>query len=213
ITGALPEAVVLPADRDQVARVVELAARHRIPVVPRGAGTGLSGGAITLRGGIALQLSRMRRIVEIDPVARTAGGEPGGVNADLQQAAGRHGLFYAPDPSSQKACTIGGNAAENSGGPHCLYYGVTTNHVIGLEVVLANGEIAWLGGDAPDRVGLDLLGVMVGSEGTLGTITRIKVKLLRLPEAVVTLMAAFPTVDTASHAVSDVFGHGVLRAV
>src|SRR5438445_522032 len=138
ITGALPDAVVLPADRDQVVRVVRLAARHGIPVVPRGAGTGLSGGAITLKGGIALQLSRMRRILEIDPEARTGVVEPGVVNADLQQAVGRRGLFYAPDPSSQKACTIGGNAAENSGGPHCLYYGVTTNPVIGLEVVFAH---------------------------------------------------------------------------
>src|SRR5205823_10147940 len=136
--------------------------------------------------------------------------EPGVVNADLQQAVGRRGLFYAPDPSSQKACTIGGNAAENSGGPHCLYYGVTTNHVIGLEVVFADGGVAWLGGDAPDRVGLDLLGVMVGSEGTLATITRVKVRLLPLPESVVTLMAAFPTIETASHAVSDVIGHGIV---
>jgi len=212
ITGAVPEAIVLPSNRDEVVEVVKLAANNRIPIVPRGAGTGLSGGAITLMGGIALQLTRMRKIVEIDPIARTATVEPGVVNADLQQAVGRHGLFYAPDPSSQKACTIGGNAAENSGGPHCLYYGVTTNHVIGLEVVFADGSVAWLGGDAPDRVGLDLLGVMVGSEGTLGTITRVKVKLLRLPEAVVTLMAAFPTVDTASHAVSDVIGHGIVPA-
>src|ERR1700730_5125235 len=149
ISGAIPEAVVLPSSRDEVVRVVKLAARHAIPVVPRGAGTGLSGGAITLKGGIALQLSRMRRIVEIDPAGRTAVVEPGVVNADLQQAAGRHGLFYAPDPSSQKACTIGGNAAENSGGPHWLYYGVTTNHVIGLEVVFADGSVAWLGGGAP----------------------------------------------------------------
>jgi glycolate oxidase len=138
--------------------------------------------------------------------------EPGVVNQDLQQAASRHGLFYAPDPSSQKACTIGGNAAENSGGPHCLYYGVTTNHVLGMEVVLADGSFAWLGGEAPDRVGLDLLGVMVGSEGTLGTITRILVKLLPVPESVVTLMAAFPTIETASHAVSAVIGHGILPA-
>jgi glycolate oxidase len=212
IAGAAPDAVVLPATRDEVVGVMRLAARHGIPVVPRGAGTGLSGGAVTLRGGIALQLSRMRRIVEIDPAARTAVVEPGVVNADLQQAAGRHGLFYAPDPSSQKACTIGGNAAENSGGPHCLYYGVTTNHVIGLEVVMADGSVAWLGGDAPDRPGLDLLGVMVGSEGTLGTITRVKVRLLPVPESVVTLMAAFPTVETASHAVSDVIGHGIVPA-
>jgi glycolate oxidase len=212
ISGAMPDAVVLPANRDEVVRVVKLAARHGIPVVPRGAGTGLSGGAVTLRGGIALQLSRMRRVVEIDPSARTAVVEPGVVNADLQQAAGRHGLFYAPDPSSQKACTIGGNAAENSGGPHCLSYGVTTNHVTGLEVVFADGTVAWLGGDAPDRVGLDLLGVMVGSEGTLGVITRIKVRLLPVPEAVVTLMAAFPTIESASHAVSDVIGHGIVPA-
>jgi glycolate oxidase len=212
ISGALPDAVVLPTERDQVVKVVKVAARHGIPVVPRGAGTGLSGGAVTLKGGIALQLSRMRRILEIDEEARTAVVEPGVVNADLQQAVGRRGLFYAPDPSSQKACTIGGNAAENSGGPHCLYYGVTTNHVIGLEVVFADGEVAWLGGDAPDRVGLDLLGVMVGSEGTLGTITKVKVKLLPLPESVVTLMAAFPTVDTASHAVSAVIGHQIVPA-
>jgi glycolate oxidase len=212
ITGALPDAVVLPGNRDEVVQVTRLAARHGLPVVPRGAGTGLSGGAITVRGGIALQLSRMRRILEIDAGARTAVVEPGVVNADLQQAAGRQGLFYAPDPSSQKACTIGGNAAENSGGPHCLYYGVTTNHVLGLEVVLADGSTAWLGGDAPDRIGLDLLGVMVGSEGTLATITKVKVKLLPLPEAVVTLMAAFPTVDTASHAVSAVIGHQIVPA-
>ena len=212
ITGAVPEAVVLPADRDQVVEVVKIAARHGIPIVPRGAGTGLSGGAITLKGGIALQLTRMRRILEIDPATRTAVAEPGVVNLDLQQAVGRHGLFYAPDPSSQKACTIGGNAAENSGGPHCLYYGVTTNHLIGLEVVFADGSVAWLGGDAPDRVGLDLMGVMVGSEGTLGTITRIKVRLLPLPESIVTLMAAFPTVETASHAVSSVIGHGIVPA-
>jgi glycolate oxidase len=212
IAGALPDAVVLPATRDEVVQVVKLAARHAIPVVPRGAGTGLSGGALTLRGGIALQLSRMRRIVEIDPVRRRAVVEPGVVNSDLQQAAARQGLFYAPDPSSQKACTIGGNAAENSGGPHCLYYGVTTNHVTGLEVVFADGSVARLGGDAPDRVGLDLLGVMVGSEGTLGTITRIEVRLLPLPESVVTLMAAFPTIETASHAVSNVIGHGIVPA-
>jgi glycolate oxidase len=212
ITGALPDVVVLPAGRDQVAAVMKLAARHGLPVVPRGAGTGLSGGAVTLKGGIALQLSRMRGILQIDAESRTALVEPGVVNQDLQQAAGRHGLFYAPDPSSQKACTIGGNAAENSGGPHCLYYGVTTNHVIGMEVVLADGSVAWLGAESPDRVGLDLLGVMVGSEGTLGAITAIEVRLLPQPESMVTLMAAFPTVETASHAVSAVIGNGIVPA-
>src|SRR6266567_1115319 len=212
IEGAVPDAVVLPANTQQVSDVMKIAARRRIPVVPRGAGTGLSGGAVTIRGGIALQVTRMRRILEIDPVAQTALVEPGVVNQELSLAAAPHHLFYAPDPSSQKACTIGGNAAENSGGPHCLYYGVTTNHVIGMEVVLADGSVAWLGGDAPDRLGLDLLGVMVGSEGTLGTITGIKVRLLPLPESVVTLMAAFPTVETASHAVSEIIGHGIVPA-
>jgi glycolate oxidase len=212
IAGALPDAVVLAGSAAEVAAVVRLAARVGVPIVPRGAGTGLSGGAVTVQGGIALQLSRMRRIIEIDPGSRTAVVEPGVVNQDLQQAAARHGLFYAPDPSSQKACTIGGNAAENSGGPHCLYYGVTTNHVVGLQVVLADGSLVGLGGDSPDTPGLDLLGVMVGSEGTLGVITQIKVRLLPLPESVSTLMAAFPTIDTASQAVSDVIGHGMIPA-
>ena len=212
ITSALPDAIVLPSDRDQVVAVVKIAARHHIPVVPRGAGTGLSGGAVTLKGGIALQVSRMRRVLELDPASRTATVEPGVVNQDLQMAAARHGLFYAPDPSSQKACTIGGNAAENSGGPHCLYYGVTTNHVLGMEVVFADGTVAWVGGDAPDRPGLDLLGVLVGSEGTLCTITKVRLKLLPIPETVVTLMAAFPTIESASHAVSAVIGNQIVPA-
>jgi len=211
IAGAPPDAVVLPGTTDEVAAVVRIAGRHDLPVVPRGAGTGLSGGAVTVHGGIALQVTRMRRIVEIDTFARTALVEPGVVNADLSAAAARHGLFYAPDPSSQKACTIGGNAAENSGGPHCLYYGVTTNHVLGLEVVLPDGRTAWLGGGA-DQPGLDLLGVVVGSEGTLATITKVLVRLLPIPEAVTTLMAAFPTIDAASHAVSEVIAHGIVPA-
>src|SRR6266481_626712 len=212
IEGAMPDAVVLPARTQEVSDVMKVAARHRIPVVPRGAGTGLSGGAVTIHGGIALQLSRMRRIVEIDPAARTAVVEPGVVNSDLQQAVARYGLFYAPDPSSQKACTIGGNAAENSGGPHCLYYGVTTNHVLGMEVVLADGSVHWVSGDAPDRIGLDLCGVLVGSEGTLCAITKVKVRLLRTPPSVATLLAAFPTIETASQAVSAVIGSGIVPA-
>src|SRR3984893_14921606 len=207
IEGALPDAVVLASTTKQVAAVMRVAAKHQVPVVPRGAGTGLSGGAVTIRGGIALQLTRMRRIIEIDTVQQTALVEPGVVNQELSLAAAEHGLFYAPDPSSQKACTIGGNAAENSGGPHCLYYGVTTNHVLGMEVVLADGSAHWVSGDAPDRVGIDLCGVLVGSEGTLCAITKIKVRLLPKPESIVTLMAAFPTVETASHAVSAVIRH------
>ena len=212
IEGAVPEAVVLPSTTQQVADVVTIAAQNKVPIVPRGAGTGLSGGAVTIRGGIALQVTRMRRILDIDPVAQTALVEPGVVNKELSLVAAQHGLFYAPDPSSQNACTIGGNAAENSGGPHCLYYGVTTNHVLGMEVVLADGSVHWVNGDVPDRVGLDLCGILVGSEGTLCAITKIKVRLLRIPPSVVTLLAAFPTIETASQAVSAVIGHGIVPA-
>jgi glycolate oxidase len=212
IEGALPDAVVLPATTEEVAAVIKLAAKHRIPVVPRGAGTGLSGGAVTIRGGIALQVTRMRRILEIDPVAQTAMVEPGVVNQELSLVAATHGLFYAPDPSSQKACTIGGNAAENSGGPHCLYYGTTTNHVLGMEVVFADGSVQWVSGDTPDRVGLDLCGVLVGSEGTMCVNTKIKVRLLRTPPSVATLLAAFPTIEAASLAVSAVISAGIVPA-
>jgi glycolate oxidase len=211
IEGALPDAVVLASTTQQISDVIKIAARHRIPVVPRGAGTGLSGGAVTIRGGIALQVSRMRRI-DIDAAAQTALVEPGVVNKELTLVAARHGLFYAPDPSSQNACTIGGNAAENSGGPHCLYYGVTTNHVLGMEVVFADGSVHWVSGDSPERVGLDLCGVLVGSEGTLCAITKIKVRLLRIPPTVATLLAAFPTIEAASHAVSAVIARGIVPA-
>ncbi|HEY3194439.1 MAG TPA: FAD-linked oxidase C-terminal domain-containing protein [Candidatus Dormibacteraeota bacterium] len=212
IEGAAPDAVVLPASTAEVAAVIRVASKHRIPVVMRGAGTGLSGGAVTIRGGIALQVTRMRRILEIDPVSQTALVEPGVVNQELSLAAAAHRLFYAPDPSSQKACTIGGNAAENSGGPHCLYYGVTTNHVLGMEVVLADGGVHWVSGDAPDRIGLDLCGVLVGSEGTLCAITKIKVRLLREPTSIATMLAAFPTIEAASQAVSAVIGRGIVPA-
>jgi len=210
IEGAVPDAIVLASSTEHVAEVIKIAARNRIPVVPRGAGTGLSGGAVTIRGGIALQMTKMRRVLELDPIAQTATVEPGVVNEELSLVASQHGLFYAPDPSSQKACTIGGNAAENSGGPHCLYYGVTTNHVLGLEVVLADGSVHWVSGDAPDRVGLDLCGVLVGSEGTLCAITKIKVRLLKTPPSVATMLAAFPTIETASQGVSAVIGAGIV---
>src|ERR1700716_748415 len=212
IEGAMPDAVVLPATTSEVSAVIKVAAKHRIPVVPRGAGTGLSGGAVTIRGGTALQRTRMRPILEIDPVEQTALVEPGVVNQELSLAASSHGLFYAPDPSSQKACTIGGNAAENSGGPHCLYYGVTTNHVLGMEIVLADGSVHWVSGDTADRIGIDLCGVLVGSEGTLCAITKIKVRLLRIPPSVATLLAAFPTIETASQAVSAVIARGIVPA-
>src|SRR5712664_4247687 len=212
IEGAMPDAVVLASSTAQVAGVIKVAAKHRIPVVPRGAGTGLSGGAVTIRGGIALQVTRMRRIIEIDPVAQTALVEPGVVNQELSLAAAQHGLLYSPTPLSQKSCFIRGDATENSGGPHCLYYGVTTNHVLGMEVVLADGSVQWVSGDAPDRVGLDLCGVLVGSEGTLCAIKKIKVRLLRTPSSVATLLAAFPTIEAASQAVSAVIGRGIVPA-
>src|SRR4029077_3452623 len=209
IEGAVPDAVVLPANTAEVSSVIRVAAKHRIPVVPRGAGTGLSGGAVTIRGGIALQVTRMRRILEIDPIAQTALVEPGVVNQELSLAAATHKLFYAPDPSTQKACTIGGNAGDTSGGPHCLSYGVTTNHVLGMEVVFADGSVHWVSGDSPDRIGLDLCGVLVASEGPLSASTKSKVRLLRTPPSVPTLLAAFPTIEAASQAVSAVIGAGI----
>jgi len=208
----MPDGVVLPQSAEDVALVTRWAAEHAMPLIGRGAGTGLSGGAVAEHGGLILEFSRMNRVLEIDVRGRTALVEPGLINLRLDEQAREQGLYFPPDPASQRASTIGGNVSENSGGPHCLYYGVTANHVLGVEAVFADGTVAWVGGDAPDRVGLDLLGLLVGSEGTLATITRVKVKLLPLPEAVVTLMAAFPTIEAASLAVSDVIGHQIVPA-
>jgi len=212
IEGAIPDAVVLAASTEQVSAVIKVAAKASHP-----------GGATRRRHrtvGRRRHDSRGHRApghthashLEIDPVAQTALVEPGVVNQELSLAASSHGLFYAPDPSSQKACTLGGNAAENSGGPHCLYYGVTTNHVLGMEVVLADGSVHWVSGDTADRVGIDLCGVLVGSEGTLCAITKIKVRLLRIPPSVATLLAAFPTIEAASQAVSAVIARGIVPA-
>ncbi|HEY8491690.1 MAG TPA: FAD-linked oxidase C-terminal domain-containing protein [Dehalococcoidia bacterium] len=212
IERALPDAVVLPADAEQVAAVVRLARQHGLPVVPRGAGTGLSGGAVACEGGIVIGTARMNRILEVDAASRVALVQPGVVNAALSQAVAPYGLYYAPDPSSQKACTLGGNVAENAGGPHCLAYGTTTNHVLGLELVLPDGELVWLGGRGEDRPGYDLRGVVVGSEGTLGIVTAAAVRLLPKPEDVRTLLAIFDHVDGASRAVSAVIAAGVVPA-
>jgi len=212
IERALPEAVVLPGSAEEVAAVVRLARRHGVPVTPRGAGTGLSGGAVPCEGGIVLVTSRLNRILEIDPENAIAVVEPGVVNLDVSLAAAPHGLYYAPDPSSQRACTIGGNVAENAGGPHCLRYGTTTNHVLGLELVTAEGELVWLGGKTPDAPGYDLVGVVVGSEGTLGIVTKVVLRLLPRPEATVTLLAIFDDVDAACEAVSAIIGQGIVPA-
>ncbi len=207
-----PHAVVFPQGAAEVAGVVRACNALGVPVTPRGAGTGLSGGAVPAKRGVVLATARMRRILEVDPVDRVAVVEPGVPNIALSEAAAEHGLFYAPDPSSQKACTIGGNVAENAGGPHCLALGVTTNHVLGLEVVTAAGEVVWLGGRVPETTGYDLRGAFIGSEGTLGVATTIVVRLLPLPATVVTLLAIFDSVEDASHTVSAIIGSGMVPA-
>ena len=212
VDRGLPLAVVLPASTDEVAAVVVAARRHGLPIVARGAGTGLSGGAIAEQGGILLTLTRMKRILDVDVENRTATVEPGLVNIDLSDAVAPYGLYYAPDPSSQKVCTIGGNVAENSGGPHCLAYGVTTNHVLGMEVVLADGSTMWLAGHTREMPGYDLRGVLIGSEGTLAVATKVIVRLLKLPEAVRTLVAVYSDLDNASSAVSSIIASGIVPA-
>jgi len=207
-----PRAVVLPRGTEEVAAVVRLLAEAGVPFVPRGAGTGLSGGALALEGSVVVSLTRMNRILSLDPANRRARVQPGVVNAALSRAAAPYGLYYAPDPSSQSACTIGGNVAENAGGPHCLKYGVTSNHVTGLTVVLPDGEVLELGGGGGETVGYDLVGLFVGSEGTFGIATEIEVRLEPLPEAVETLLALFDRVDDASRAVSAIIAAGMLPA-
>lgn len=212
VARALPDLVVLPGSTREVAAVVRLARDAGVPIVARGAGTGLNGGSIPVRGGIMLVLTRMNRIVAVDPRNRLALVEPGVVNVDLTAAAAPHGLFYAPDPGSQSVSTIGGNVGNNAGGPHCLSYGVTGNHVLAMEVVLASGEVTWVGSRCADPPGYDLCGVLVGSEGTLGVVTAVVVRLLRKPEAVRTLLAVFETIEYASQTVSEVIAAGIVPA-
>jgi glycolate oxidase subunit GlcD len=207
-----PTAVVLPRTRDEVCRCVRVCREFGVPFVPRGAGTGLSGGAVAQRGGVVIECSRMDRIVQIDPVDRVAVVEPGVVNAELSKVAAPHGLFYAPDPSSQLVCTIGGNVAENSGGPHTLKYGTTTNHVLAVELVLSDGEVARLGSRSGFANGYDLVGAVVGSEGTLGIVTQATVRLTPIPEQVETLLAIFPDVVSACRAVGGVIEAGLVPA-
>ena len=212
IEQSTPHAVVLPNSTHEVAEIVRLCRRLDVPLTPRGAGTGLSGGAVPTERGVVLATGRMRKIVEIDPVDRVAVVEPGLPNIQLSEAAAEHGLFYAPDPSSQVACSIGGNVAENAGGPHCLALGVTTNHVLGLEVVTADGEILDLGGRVAETPGYDLRGIFVGSEGTLGITTKITLKLLPVPQTVVTMLAIYTSVEQASRTVSSIIGAGLVPA-
>ncbi|HZP95303.1 MAG TPA: FAD-linked oxidase C-terminal domain-containing protein [Candidatus Limnocylindria bacterium] len=212
VDTATPDAVVLPNDTADVAALARFCHEHSVPIVPRGAGTGLSGGAIAVEGGVVVSFARMARILEIDVANRRAVVQPGLINLHLSTAVAPHGLYFVPDPSSQKACTLGGNVAENSGGPHTLAYGVTTNHVTGLEIVLSDGTVVRLGGKAEEAEGYDLIGAFVGSEGTLGLVTEITVKLTPLPEDRRTILAAFPTMDRASESVSAIIAAGIVPA-
>lgn len=209
---APPLAVVFPTTTEQVVAIVQFADTHNLPFVARGAGTGLSGGALALDGGLVIEMNRMNKILEIDYTNQRAVVQPGLVNLHLSLAVADAGFYYAPDPSSQGSCTIGGNVAENSGGPHTLKYGVTTNHILGLEVVLPNGEIVHLGGSTLDTPGYDLTGLFVGSEGTFGIVTKVTVRLMRKPEALKTILATFATVNDASNAVSGIIGSGIIPA-
>jgi len=209
---ALADFVVFPTSAEHVAAVVRLANRAELPFVARGAGTGLSGGCLPAEGGIVLSMMRMNRVLEVDYDNQLAVVEPGLVNLHLSSRVGPKGYYYAPDPSSQQACTIGGNIANNSGGPHTLKYGVTTNHVLGLEVVMPDGEIVWLGGKTREAPGYDLAGVFVGSEGTFGIATKVVVRILKKPQAVKTVLAVFEHVDGASEAVSAIIARGLVPA-
>jgi glycolate oxidase len=214
LTGhrAVPELVVLPGSTEDVQTVLRLCHRHGVPFVARGAGTGLSGGATPVAGGVVVSLARMNRILEVDLGSQRVVVEPGVANLDVTRAVADAGFFYAPDPSSQQVCTIGGNVAENSGGAHCFKHGFTAHHVTGLTLVLPDGDVVELGGKALDPDGPDLLGVVVGSEGTLGVVTRITLRVVRTPEAVCTLLAGFESTDAAGAAVSQIVAAGILPA-
>src|SRR2546429_2878637 len=208
----MPRAVLLPNSTEQVQGIVRMCHRERIPFVARGSGTGLSGGALPVENGIVISLARMNRILEVDlPNARVL-VEPGVINLDVTGRVASQEYFYAPDPSSQSICSIGGNVAENSGGAHCLKYGFTTTHVLGLEVVLPDGSLVHFGGKTLDIPGYDLAGVFVGSEGTLGVATKIILRIVKRPECIRTLLAAFPSTNEAGAAVSDIIAAGMLPA-
>jgi glycolate oxidase len=207
-----PNIVVLPATTQQVSDVIRLANRAGAPIVPRGAGTGLAGGATPMSGGIVVSTTRMDKILEVDPRNRRARVQPGVINWELSQYLAPFGYQFVPDPSSQKACTIGGNIANNSGGPHCLKYGTTTNHVMALRVVLPDGSVLWTGDGSADAIGYDIQGVLTGSEGMCGVITEAWVRLTRLPESLRVVLALFPDIPSASQTVSTVIARGFLPA-
>ncbi|GAC1428050.1 MAG: FAD-linked oxidase C-terminal domain-containing protein [Chloroflexota bacterium] len=206
------DAVVFPTSAEQVCALMRLANRVGMPIVPRGAGTGLSGGTVPDQGGIVVSTAKMNRILEVDVANRCAVVEPGLINLHLSEAVAADALYFAPDPSSQKSSTIGGNVAEKAGGPHTLLLGVTTNHVLGVEVALPGGDLVWFGGKASDVPGYDVRGLMVGSEGTLGIVTKAIVRLVPRPEAIKTFLAVFETVDDATATISAIIARGVIPA-
>ncbi len=212
IDKAMPDACVFVESTDDVVAVVRYCHREGIPFTARGSGTGLSGGALTLEGGVIVETARMNKVLDIDYPNRRAVAQPGVINAHLSMAMERKGYYYAPDPSSQGACSIGGNVAENSGGPHTLKYGVTTNHILELVVVLPDGRVTRLGGSTPDAPGYDLVGLFVGSEGTFGIVTEITTRILHLPETYLTFMAVFESLEAACDTVSGIIAAGIVPA-
>jgi glycolate oxidase len=212
LVKAMPDVIVLPDSTEEVSNVLTLAYKENVPVIPRGSATNLSGGTIPIKGGIVIHFSRMNRILEIDIPNRTATVEPGVITLDLQNLVLGKGFIYQPDPASQKVSTIGGNFGENSGGPHCLKYGVTTNHILGAEVVLDDGAVVWFGGKSQDNPGYDLTGLLVGSEGTLAMATKIVLKLMRAPEAIKTMLAICDTIEDGANMVSAIIAEGIVPA-
>ncbi len=204
-----PEMVVFPRTTEDVVSIVKITSRHGIPIVGRGAGTGLSGGAIPRAGGVTIAFARMNRILEIDLDNERAVVQPGVVNLDITLAVQAQKYFYAPDPSSQRACTIGGNVSENAGGPHTLAYGVTTNHVLGLEMVLPDGEVYTIGGKELDLVGYDLTGLMTGSEGTMALVTKVVIRLMRQPELIKTILAIYESADDCGRTVAEITARAI----
>lgn len=209
---AKPDCIVLPGSTEEVSQIVKFARRESVPVVARGSGTNLSGGTIPAKGGIVLHFSRMNRILEIDIKNQRAVVEPGLFTLTLKNQLARYGYVYQPDPASERVSTFGGNFGENSGGPHCLKYGVTTNHILGAEVVLPDGEVIWVGGKALDHPGYDLTGILVGSEGTLGIATKLVLRIVPKPEAVKTMLAIYNSLEDAGRTVSAIIAEGIIPA-
>jgi glycolate oxidase len=207
-----PAIVVLPGSAAEVQSVVRTCSREGVPFVARGHGTGLSGGALPVPGGVVIGLARLNRVLEIDLPNQRVTVEPGVTNLEITRQVAPHGYYYAPDPSSQQVCSIGGNVAENSGGAHCLKYGFTVHHVLEVEAVLPDGEMVRIGSSVPDSPGPDLLGLIVGSEGTLAVVTKVVVRILRKPETVQTLLAAYNSISEAGSAVSEIIGAGIIPA-